>query len=174
VDLCLRAGKDARVTDKINPIRPTDEDARALARGLLAEARFAALGVLDPETGLPHVTRVAVAMVGVELHTLVSTLSFHTRALQTAPDASLLVGEPQAKGDPLTYPRITLAVRAIEADKNSARDAWLAARPKAKLYYDFTDFMLFRFEVQGAALNGGFGKAYNLQAGDLKPVLPEA
>lgn len=42
-----------------DPIRPTDDEARTLARGLIASARFGALGVIDPETGFPAVTRIA-------------------------------------------------------------------------------------------------------------------
>ena len=44
---------------KTDPIRPTDDDARDQARALIAQARFAALGVIDPATGAPMVTRIA-------------------------------------------------------------------------------------------------------------------
>ncbi|MEC7669756.1 MAG: pyridoxamine 5-phosphate oxidase, partial [Pseudomonadota bacterium] len=43
-----------------NPINPTDDDARGLARDLIGAARFGALGVIDPATGIPMVSRVAV------------------------------------------------------------------------------------------------------------------
>ncbi len=46
---------------KTNPIRPTDDDAIALGRSLIRNARFGALGTLDPETGGPMVTRIAIA-----------------------------------------------------------------------------------------------------------------
>ena len=36
---------------KTDPIRPTDDDARDQARALIAQARFAALGVIDPRDG---------------------------------------------------------------------------------------------------------------------------
>ena len=81
--------------DKPSPIRPTDDEARALGRGLIDSARFAALGVTSPDTGAPVVTRVAFATDdgGVPI-TLISTLSAHTTALKAAPECSLLVGEP--------------------------------------------------------------------------------
>lgn len=94
-------------------------------------------------------------------------MSSHTQALATNPAASLLVGEPGAKGDPLTHPRLTLAATAERADKGALRDTWLAAHPKSKLYYDFTDFQMLRLAPQSAALNGGFGKAYALTSADL-------
>jgi putative heme iron utilization protein len=154
-----------------DPIRPTDEEARALARGLIAGARHAALGVIDPETGSPIVTRIAVVpgRDGVPL-TLVSTLSNHTAALEANPACSLLFGEPGAKGDPLTHPRLTLQARAEAADKTALKAHYLGHYPKAQLYYDFGDFRLLRLAPVAAFLNGGFGKAYRLTPEDLRPT----
>jgi hypothetical protein len=155
---------------KTDPIRPTDEEARALARSLIAGARHGALGVIDPETGAPMVTRIAVVPGpdGVPL-ALISTLSSHTAALDANPACSLLLGEPGDKGDPLTYPRLTLQARAEEADKAAMRAHYLSHYPKAQLYYDFGDFRLMRMIPREALLNGGFGKAYRMTAGDLSP-----
>lgn len=158
---------------KIDPICPTDDVARGLARQLIDSADTAALGVLDPDTGAPMVTRIAVATDadGVPV-TLVSDLSAHTAALRAAPDCGLLLGEPGTKGDPLTHPRISLSVRAAFVDQGSDDHATLRARyldlrPKAKLYIDFGDFRFVRFDILSAALNGGFGQAFRLSAGDL-------
>jgi putative heme iron utilization protein len=153
-----------------DPIRPTDDEARALARSLIAGARFGALGVIDPETGAPMVTRIAVVPGpdGVPL-TLVSTLSGHTAALDANPACSLLLGEPGAKGDPLTHPRLTLQAVAEAGDKVALKDHYIGLYPKARLYYDFGDFRLIRLSPRAAFLNGGFGKAYRLTAGDLAP-----
>lgn len=95
-----------------DPIRPTDEDARQLARNLMSKARFAALGVID-QSGCPLVTRVAFGLCpkGRPI-SLVSTLSAHTRALQENPACSFMVGEPEDRGDPLTHPRLSLQGRA--------------------------------------------------------------
>lgn len=155
---------------KTDPIRPTDDEARALARDLIDTARFGALGVMDPETGAPMVTRIAVVPGpdGLPL-TLVSTLSSHTAALDADPACSLLVGEPGAKGDPLTHPRLTLQARAEMVDKAALKDHYLRLYPKAQLYYDFGDFRLMRLTPVAAFLNGGFGKAYHLTPDDLVP-----
>lgn len=151
-----------------DPIRPTDAEARQMARELIAAARFAALGVIDPDTGAPMVTRVALVPGpdGAPL-TLVSTLSAHTAALAADGRCSLLIGEPGAKGDPLTHPRLTLQARAAQADKAALRAHYLSLYPKATLYYDFGDFGLFRFDPVSGHLNGGFGKAYRLTPDDL-------
>jgi putative heme iron utilization protein len=158
------------------PFRPVDDAARALARGLIETAPFAALAVIRPDTGTPSVTRIALATDhdGAPL-SLVSTLSSHTAALIANPACALLIGEPEDKGDPLTHPRLTLHAHAYLVEHGTPahktlRDHYLAQRPKAKLYIDFGDFHLLTFRVQDALLNGGFGKAYLLQPRDLLPV----
>jgi len=160
-------------TDAPSPIRPTDDEARALARSLMDHARFAALGVIDPDSGTPMVTRVAFGTTpeGGPL-TLVSDLSHHTRALKAQPSASLLVGEPGSRGDPLTHPRLTLQVQARFLRHGAAGYAemaahWLRDHPKSKLYIGFADFSFVLFDVHSAYLNGGFGRAFIMTPADL-------
>lgn len=160
------------MTEK-NPIRPTDDTARALARSLIDTSTFAALAVTDPTTGAPSVTRIAIATTpeGWPL-TLISDLSTHTAALHADPRCALLLGEPADKGDPLTHPRLTLHAKAVfvtrDCDSYSAlRSHYLAQRPKAKLYIDFGDFNFVQFTPTGALLNGGFGKAFQPTPEDL-------
>lgn len=151
-----------------DPIRPTDDDACALAWSLIDGARFGALGVIDPETHGPMVARIAIVpgTDGLPM-TLISTLSSHTAALDANPVCSLLLGEPGAKGDPLRHPRLTLQARAEPADKVALKAHYLGHYPKARLYYDFTDFRLIRFAPLAGLLNGGFGKAFRLTPSDL-------
>lgn len=150
-----------------DPIRPTDTEARTLAREIINGAFFGALGVLD--NGNPMVTRVAIATDsdGCPL-TLVSDLSLHTKCLRDHAAASILLGEPGPRGDPLTHPRLTLAVHASFVQKSQERvERYLAHQPKAKLYIEFTDFHFVRLTPLGGHLNGGFGKAFRLTAADL-------
>ncbi len=137
-------------------------------------ARTAALAVLDPVTGAPFVSRVGFGLGPAgEALTLISDLAIHARALRADPRASLLLGEPGPKGDPLVHPRLTLAATArfIAPDapaRPALREAWLGHHPKAALYVDFADFHFVRFEIASGHLNAGFGKAYALDANDLK------
>ncbi len=160
---------------KTDPIRPTDDEARHLAQGLLTNARHAALAVIDPESGGPFVSRIAIGRApdGAPV-TLISSLSHHTSALAATPSCSILVGEPGSKGDPLTHPRLTVqcTARFIPRDDprhGDLRATWLRDHPKAKLYIDFGDFGFVLLEVRAAFLNGGFGKAYRLTPEDLGP-----
>ncbi|MEX0303146.1 MAG: HugZ family protein [Leisingera sp.] len=156
-----------------DPIRPTDDDARTLARSLMKQACFAALGVLL-EDGSPLVTRVALGLdpQGQPV-SLISDLAQHTQALRQNPACSLLAGEPGPKGDPLTHPRLSLMARAEFVPHEAPEHEELAthylhSQPKAKLYLQFADFSFVRFRVAAAHLNGGFGKAFRLTAADLK------
>jgi putative heme iron utilization protein len=129
---------------------------------------------LHPDTGLPHVTRIAIGTTpsGTPL-TLISDLSFHTKALRQNPNCSLLLGEPTARGDPLVHPRISIQCTTSFLTRDNpehvcVRAHYLAIRPKSKLYIDFADFNFVLFNIQSANLNGGFGKAYELTEKDCK------
>lgn len=139
----------------------------------MAKARYAALAVLKPDDQTPMVSRIALTTTsdGAPL-TLISDLSGHTAALRADPSCSLLVGEPEDRGDPLTHPRLTIQATALfiqkrEPGHDALRSHYLERQPKAKLYIDFADFCFVRFDIREAFLNGGFGRAYNLNAGDL-------
>jgi putative heme iron utilization protein len=158
--------------DQASVLRETDDEARKLARTLLRSARYAAIAVLDPQTGFPSASRV---LLGTDIDgvpvILVSGLSAHTRALDADARASLLTGEP-GKGDPLAYARLTTQCRAESVERDSRvhtriRTRFLNRHPKAKLYIDFPDFRFFRLAPESASLNGGFGRAYILEGSDL-------
>ncbi len=156
-----------------DPIRATDDAARDLARTLLGDATHAALGALAPETGAPMVTRIALATApDGRPTTLISDLSTHAGALKADPRASLLIGEPGEKGDPLTHPRLTLQCRASflrhgEPGHAALSEHYLALRPKAQLYAGFADFFHVLFDVEAGLLNAGFGQAYRLTPADI-------
>lgn len=152
-----------------DPFRPVDDDARAQASALLAEARHGALATL--REGRPVVSRAALAPTPLGLLTLVSDLAAHAQAMRQEPGVSLLIGEP-GRGDPLAYPRMTLTAMAHFVEKAPHRDAYLAKQPKAALYIDFADFNVVRLDVEHAELNGGFGKAFRLTRNDI--TLPRA
>jgi putative heme iron utilization protein len=158
--------------ERKNVIRETDAEAVRLARTLTRSARHGALAALEPGSGAPLASRVAVAtdLDGTPL-ILVSTLSEHTGAILADPRCSLLLGEP-GKGDPLAHPRIGLHCRAERLERGTpeqqrAERRYLNRHPKARLYAGFGDFAFFRLAVGRASLNGGFGKAYQLERPDL-------
>lgn len=153
-------------------LRPTDDEAIRLARTILRTARHGAIAVLQPGTGAPLASRVAVATDhdGAPL-ILISGLAAHTGAIEADPRCSLLLGEP-GKGDAMAHARITIACVAEKIardDPRHARVEWrfLSHSPKSKLYAGLGDFAFYRLEPQGASLNGGFGKAFALTSENL-------
>ena len=155
------------------PVGAADEQARAEARALLGAARHAALAVIEPESGAPHLARIglAVAPSGVAM-SLISDLALHSRALAADPRCALLVGEPGTRGDPLTHPRLTVHADARFGDESRGDGADLRAhyvrqRPKARLYAGFADFRPVLFIPRHGFLNAGFGRAFDLSAFDL-------
>jgi hypothetical protein len=147
------------------PVAEATDEARTLARQLLQQMH-ASLAYLDDEG--PGISRIAFGLdaTGCPL-TLVSGLAAHAVALRANPACAVLLGEPAAKGDPLTHPRLMLRAQAEFVDKDSQRDHWLKGHPKAALYIDFTDFAFVRLRPVSALLNGGFGKAWRLGPADL-------
>ena len=160
------AGKDEPAgKDRPDLLRPTDDEAIRLARTIIRSARHGAIAVLEPATGAPMASRVAVATDhdGAPL-VLISGLAAHTSAIEADPRCCLLLGEP-GKGDAMAHARITIACVAQKIardDPRHSRIEWrfLSHTPKAKLYAGLGDFAFFRLEPQSASLNGGFGKAF--------------
>jgi putative heme iron utilization protein len=165
------AGGTGGASPKIDPIRPTDDAARAQSRALVRMARSGSLATLE-ESGHPFASLTSLATdVDGQPVILVSQLSSHTANLARDPRASLLVATG-GKGDPLAHPRLSVRVvaRPVRRDGEEGariRRRFLARQPKAALYVDFPDFGFVRLEIQGASLNGGFGKAYELSRDDL-------
>lgn len=158
-----------------DPFLAPDSRARALARRLIDTARHASLGTLDPDSGAPLVTRIALQADpdGAPV-ALLSGLAAHARALALDPRAGLMVAG-DGSGDPMAQPRLSVLARAVVAAPDPARrDRWLARDPRAQLYIDLPDFRFWRLEPQSGLLNAGFGRAYRLAAADmLKPPAAE-
>ncbi|MFC4625609.1 HugZ family protein [Daeguia caeni] len=157
---------------KESPIRPTTPEAINLAKTLLRSSTHGAIAVLDAQSRRPLASRVAVATDtdGTPI-ILISALASHTPGLIANPSCSLLLGQV-GKGDPLAHPRITLLCQARQIDHSAPeyariRRRYLNHNPKAELYVGLGDFSFFCLEVEGASLNGGFGKAFNLVREDL-------
>lgn len=158
---------------KKDVLQPVDDDARRQAKALVRSARFAALGTLDPSDGSPAVSRVSLSTtITGDPCFFISRLSGHFGNLEADPRCSVLVGEP-GKGDPLAHPRITIIGRAAKvegAELAAIKSRYLLRHPKAQLYAEFPDFAMWRVTPLRASLNGGFGRAFALSAGDLAAV----
>lgn len=155
---------------KKDVLQPVTPEAVRQAKTLLRTERSGALAVLDPATGAPMASRVALATDQAGAPTiLISQLSPHFASLEADPRCSLMLGLP-GKGDPLAHPRIMVQAKAEKLhsdDRAQVRSRFISRNPKAALYADFGDFAFWRLTPLGAALNGGFAKAFELSADDL-------
>lgn len=160
------------MNEKINPIRKTDEEALGIVRKLFAETKYASLAVHDVTSDFPLVSRVAACFSKTTgLFFAGSDLSLHSKCLLENEKCSLMLGE-HGKGDGLAYARMTLVgtTKRLPNDherRSELRAVFLETHPKAELYIDFGDFGFYPIDVNKCLLNGGFGKAYNLEKDDL-------
>lgn len=164
--------------ENVNPLREVDEQALTLTRRLIRGTAHGSLATLEAGLGWPAASLVTVATMldGCPV-ILISALSGHTAALRNDPRCGLLLTD-LGSGDPLAHPRISLQARAGFLDRASpegqqARRRFLNRHHKAALYCDFGDFNFVRLEPDHASLNGGFGKAYALDASQLRLPLDE-
>jgi hypothetical protein len=158
-------GMSGQPTD---PVRPTDDEARALARSLIEGARSGALGVIDPDSGAPMVTRIAVVPGpdGAPAHADLLAVEPHA-ALDANPGLFAPLGEPGPKGDPLTHPRLTIQADGGGAGQGRAQGPLPRPLSQGAALLRFRGFPAVRLGPVAAFLNGGFGKAYRLTAEDL-------
>jgi heme iron utilization protein len=149
---------------------PEGYDAVGEAKRLLRSIRAGALATLSQD-GFPFASLVNVAtdFDGAPL-LLMSSLSAHTRHLDSEPRASILLSQG-GKGDPLAHPRLTVTGRAVrvadEGGRARVKSRFLARHPKSALYADFGDFAFWRLDILRAHLNGGFARAAAFDAGQI-------
>jgi hypothetical protein len=91
---------------------------------------------------------------------LISTMAMHTQNVHADPRASLLVTQPDARGDPLGASRVTLLGNVSPVPKSEvseARKLYLARYANSKYWVDFEDFSFYRMDVVDVYYVGGFG-----------------
>ncbi|MEM9224544.1 MAG: pyridoxamine 5'-phosphate oxidase family protein [Pseudomonadota bacterium] len=146
----------------------TPATAARWARGLVHEAREAALGSLGAD-GQPHVSHVAVATFcdGSPV-LLISDLAVHTKNLRRDNRASLLFVAPFEAGDTNARARVTLDGTIAEAsDRDLAKARFLRRQPDAADYADFGDFRFMRLNPEAIHLVAGFGRITSLEPGQI-------
>lgn len=151
-------------------LQPVTAEVQHEVRALIEDARYASLATISPADGHPMCSRVGLATLadGTPL-VFLSALAAHTSALLADSRCGLLVGEP-GKGDALAHPRISITCEAMVMhgdEASAARQRFLQAHPKARIYIDLPDFRYFRMRLIGGSFNGGFGRASALEPKDM-------
>ena len=143
-------------------------------RELLDEQRLLALAVIAdgaPYAGLlPFIVLPAYA--GVMIHA--SRLSKHTQGLTAGARVGVLLHEQYASGkDPLQIKRATFEciVRPLErksAEREEGRAWYLERFPDSRITFNLGDFTLYRLDFVAGTYVAGFGRAMDIEPGDLK------
>lgn len=145
-----------------------DPEDRTLLKSLLAHQRLVALGLVvdgDPVVGLlPFV----VAEDGRALYVQASGLARHSRGLTAGAPFSAVIHRPDdPEGDALQTPRVVLegVVDPLDGERPEMAAAvrgLLERFPSAAMTLALPDFKVYRLELRGGRLIGGFGRALNL------------
>jgi heme oxygenase (biliverdin-IX-beta and delta-forming) len=141
---------------------------QALARELLAAGGVATLATLT-ESGGPFASYVVTAPGDDDAPLmLLSNLAEHSKNLARDSRASLLfVREPETGSEAMTAARLTLVGRALKDADPKSRARYVARHSDAARYADFSDFVLYRFEIESGHLVAGFGRIVALTKQDL-------
>ncbi len=127
----------------------------------MREVPRVALGTLEVAGGAPYVSLAMVALdpAGRPL-LLLSDLADHTRNLKADPRVSLLFDGTAGLESPLAGARASVQGRIAVANDEADRRRYVARHPDAELYAGFTDFNLYRVEVERVHLVAGFGRIH--------------
>ena len=98
---------------------------------------------------------------------LLSQLADHTRNLEADPRISLLFDGTAGLASPLTGARASIQGKAAPTDDRLLLDRFVRRHPDAAVYVGFSDFRLFRIEVEAAHLVAGFGRIHWIGAGEI-------
>ena len=148
------------------------------ARTLLYLGRIGTLSTLSrKQQGFPFGS---VMPYGLDEHErpvfLISTMAMHTQNVQADPRSSLLVTQPDASGDPLGAPRVTLLGNVLpipELEIPEARKLYLARYANSKNWVDFEDFSFYGMDVIDVYYVGGFGVMGWVSAAEYSHVQPD-
>ena len=145
-------------------------DVATNARHMVRRGLKGALATLDAETGAPYASMVILATdAGGAPLTLISGLARHTRNLQAATAASILIDTSNAAGNAESGGRISLMGKLVSTSDTSVRTRFLSRHPSASAYADFADFSFYRFEINAAHFIESFGRIAPLPASALMP-----
>jgi hypothetical protein len=156
-----------------------DPDDRALLKSLLVDQRLLAVGVVvegDPVVGLlPFAASEDFSSLIVQA----SQLARHSRGLTPGAPFSGVIHRPDApEADALQTPRVLLdgVVDVMEGEdekKKATIRAFVKRFPAAATTLVLPDFSVYRLEIRGGRVVGGFARALNLSASDFRALAGE-
>ena len=149
------------------PIDDREKDPGRVVRRLIRTARQATLATLDVETGggpYASLTLSACGHDGAPL-LLLSDLARHSRNIAADGRVSLLFAK--STRDAIAQGRASVVGRAVLCDDPLLQKRFLARHTTAQTFVEFTDFRLYRLDVDSVHFVGGFGNIRTLDRSDV-------
>ena len=138
-----------------------------IVRRLVRTIRQASLATLDVETGgSPYASLILVAC-GQDAAPLfmLSSLARHSSNIDVDGRVSLLFA--RSTRDAITQGRATVIGRAISCDDPLLKKRFLARHTSVQTFVEFTNFVLYRMEVESVHFVAGFGSVHTLDCSDI-------
>ena len=138
-----------------------------VARRLIRTARLATLATLDAETGGGPYASLTLTACGHDAAPLLllSDLARHSRNITADRRVSLLFAK--SSRDAIALGRASVVGRAEPCDDSLLRNRFLARHASAETFAQFTDFRLYRVDVDSVHFVGGFGNIHTLDRAEV-------
>jgi heme iron utilization protein len=135
--------------------RPTHAET---ARTLLAQSTHGVLSTNDAQ-GFPYSSLVDIAPLdNGDILLLLSDLAEHTQNAKRDSKVSLLIAQDWISEQKLAKTRVNLFGTLEQVDKTAHQQLYVAAQPKAEMYFSFADFHMFELTVMRVYVIAGFGR----------------
>ena len=100
----------------------------------------------------------------------VSRLAWHTQDMQRDGRVALSISEREdGRADPFTLMRVSIRGEALQIS-DGPKEAWLARFPEQAINFRLADFSFWKVTPRDARFVAGFGRIYNVSAGELKTL----
>ncbi|MBA2664899.1 MAG: pyridoxamine 5'-phosphate oxidase family protein [Bradymonadaceae bacterium] len=132
-----------------------------LSRTLLLATHAGVLSTIEQAEGYPYGSIVEfLPLENGDVVFLLSTLAEHTRNFAQDARVSLVVTEAVPTDAPLSLKRATLlgTIARVEHDVGALQQAYVALHPHAASYAAFSDFAIYRLNVERVRYIGGFAE----------------
>lgn len=142
-----------------------DKEPGKVARRLIRTGRLATLATIDAESGGGPYASLTLSACGHDAAPLLllSDLARHSRNIAADNRVSLLYAKTTR--DAITQGRASVIGRAVPSEDPLLRRRFLARHATAQLFSRFSDFRLYRVEIDSVHFVAGFGNIHTLERG---------
>jgi putative heme iron utilization protein len=147
-----------------------DAETRLLLARLIRSERIAHLATLRDRAPMVSMTLYMPEADFSAFYVHVSRLAWHTQDMQHDARVALSISErDDGRADPFTLMRVSIRGEAAQIS-NGPKEAWLARFPEQAINFQLADFSFWKITPRDARFVAGFGRIYNVSAGELQAL----